>query len=364
MKLLSLFVLALVLSACASSSAVEPIDDSATLTSPTAPVIRTVSISGSGDVLTHSRQYNVAWNGKSYNFTKMFAPLQELLTADINLCHLETPLTKSPPSGYPVFSTPVTLAPALKAAGFDGCSLASNHTLDKGKSGALSTIRTMRNAGLTTFGTALNAKDSPVGWFLTDNGVKVAVLNYTYGLNGFRIPSDSPWLVNVINQKKMLKAAKQAKTDGADIVLFSLHWGNEYWQQASSSQKQLARALTRSPFVDGIIGHHSHVFQETDVMNGKPVIYGLGNLWSGQGPWANLPLGQHGAIVTLNFEVEGKTVRYLDGTYVPTLTIKDTWVVQEAATVRRNDQIGEACRSIRNAAKHLGQVLDGPRKCP
>jgi len=363
-KRIVLAAASVLLSACTASSALEPVDDSATLTTPTTPLVRTVSISGSGDVLTHSRQFNVAWNGKSYNFSKMFAPLKGLLTADINLCHLETPLTKSPPSGYPVFSTPVTLAPALKAGGFDGCSLASNHTLDKGKSGALSTIRTMRNAGLTTFGTALNENDSPVGWFVTENGVKVAVLNYTYGLNGFRIPADSPWLVNVINQKKMLKAAKTAKADGADVVLFSLHWGNEYWQQASSSQKQLAKALTKSPFVDGIIGHHSHVFQETDIMNGKPVIYGLGNLWSGQGPWANLPLGQHGAIVTLNFEVEGDTVRYLGGTYVPTLTVKDTWLVQEAATVRRGDQIGEACRSIKNAAKHLGQVLDGPRKCP
>jgi poly-gamma-glutamate synthesis protein (capsule biosynthesis protein) len=364
MKLISIFASLILATSCSASSAVAPVDDSASLSTPTVPLVRTVSISGSGDILTHSRQYNVAWNGKTYNFTKMFAPLKDLLQADINLCHLETPLTKSPPSGYPVFSTPVTLAPALKAAGFDGCSLASNHTLDKGKTGALSTIRTMRDAGLTTFGTALNANDSSVGWFMTENGVRVAVLNYTYGLNGFRIPADSPWLVNVINQKKMLKAAKIAKQDGANIVLFSLHWGNEYWQQASSSQKLLARKLTKSPYVDGIIGHHSHVFQETDVINGKPVIYGLGNLWSGQGPWASLPLGQHGAIVTLNFEVEGDIVRYISGSYVPTLTVKDSWVVQEAATVRRSDQIGEACRSIKNAAKHLGQVLDGPRKCP
>ena len=117
------------LSGCGVSQASEP--NKVVVEDPTEPVTKTVSISGSGDVLAHSRQYNVAWNGKTYDFSNQFSKMYKLLTADVNICHLETPLSKGTPSGYPVFSTPVSLAQDLKDAGWDGCSVASNHSLIK-----------------------------------------------------------------------------------------------------------------------------------------------------------------------------------------------------------------------------------------
>lgn len=360
--LLALIIGALALSACAVSVASEP--KKPKVDEPTLPVTRTVSISGSGDVLAHSRQYNVAWNGKRYDFSNQFEKLQQLLTADVNICHLETPLVKGPPSGYPVFSTPPSLAPALKLAGWDGCSTASNHSLDKGKSGVISTLKFMQDAGLVTSGAKTKASGTTTGWYTTDQGVKVANLSYSWGFNGMPVPSDAPWMVNKISTKRIIAEAKAAKLAGADVVIVSMHWGNEYWENPSETQKSQAKILTDSPYVDGIIGHHPHVIQEAKILNGKPVVYSTGNIWSGQGPWADLPRGQHGVVVTFNYEITDGEVTYVGGSFVPTLTMNWTWVVKDARDVDRPDQIAEACRAIKDAAEHLYPVLDGPTKCP
>jgi len=350
------------ISGCAVSVASEP--DKVVIEDPTIPVTKTVSISGSGDVLAHSRQYNVAWNGKRYDFVSQFAKLQKLLTADVNLCHLETPLSKGTPSGYPVFSTPVSLAPALQAAGWDGCSIASNHSLDKGKAGVISTLKYMEKAGLVTAGAKTKESGTTTGWYTTDQGVMVAQLSYSWGFNGMPMPSDTPWLVNKISSKRIIAEAKAAKLAGADLVIVSMHWGNEYWDNPSETQKSQAEKLTASEYVDGIIGHHPHVIQPAKIVNGKPVIYSTGNLWSGQGPWADLPRGQHGVVVTLNYEITDGEVTYTGGSFVPTLTMNWTWVVKDARDVDRADQTAEACRAIKDAADHLYPVLDGPTKCP
>ncbi len=358
----ALILSAYVLSGCGVSAASEP--QKAVVEDPTVPVTKTVSISGSGDVLAHSRQYNVAWNGKTYDFTDQFIKLQKLLTADVNICHLETPLTKGTPSGYPVFSTPPSLAPALKLAGWDGCSLASNHSYDKGRDGVLSTLKFMKEAGLVTAGAKAKASDSTTGWYTTDQGVKVAQLSYSWGFNGMPVPSDAPWSVNKIKPRRIIAEAKQAKKDGADVVIVSMHWGNEYWLNPSDWQKSQAKTLTASPYIDGIIGHHPHVIQAAEIINGKPVLYSTGNIWSGQGPWADLPRGQHGVVVTLNFEITDGEVTYTGGSFVPTLTMNWTWVVKDARDVDRPDQIAEACRAFKDAAEFLYPVLDGPTKCP
>jgi hypothetical protein len=350
------------LSGCGVSQASEP--DKVVVEDPTEPVTKTVSISGSGDVLAHSRQYNVAWNGKTYDFSNQFSKIGKLLTADVNICHLETPLSKGTPSGYPVFSSPISLAKALKDGGWDGCSVASNHSLDQGKSGVISTLKHMRAAGLVTAGAKTKATDSTVGWYTTDQGVTVAQLSYSWGFNGIPIPSDAPWLVNKISTKRIIAEAKAAKNNGAEVVIVSMHWGNEYWDNPSDLQKAQAKKLTASPYIDGIIGHHPHVIQPAKIVNGKPVIYSTGNIWSGQGPWADLPRGQHGVVVTLNFEITDGVVTYTGGTFVPTLTLEWTWVIKDARDVDRSDQVSEACRAIKDAADHLYPVLDGPTKCP
>ncbi|MEY2634225.1 MAG: hypothetical protein RIS75_165 [Actinomycetota bacterium] len=323
----------------------------------------TISISASGDLLAHNTLYTQAKTASGYDFTPMLSPLSGLLTSDIDICHLETPLTTSTPSNYPIFATPHQLAAAIRKAGWEGCSVASNHSLDRGVKGVITTLDQMKAQGLKTAGTRKTEKGSSIAWYAV-KGRTVAQLAYTYGFNGLTPPADKPWLVNKINAKSIIAAAKRARGEGADLIVVSLHWGNEYQSNPSSFQTSIARTLTKSPYIDAIIGHHAHVIQKTVRLNGKPVVYGLGNLWSGQGPWADQSRGQHGVIVTLNFAVSEGSSEFSSGSYVPTLVRRGTWVVRDARLVKSADSVLEACRSIKDAAAYLSQVLSGPTTCP
>lgn len=323
----------------------------------------TVSISFSGDVLAHNSLYWAAQTADGYDFRKMFAPLKPTLSADVNICHLETPLTTSKPTSYPVFSTPIELASALKTVGFDGCSIASNHSLDQGTTGVVSTITAMKAAGLHTAGARKSSGGTSIGWYTAPNGLRVAQIAFSYGFNGRRLPADKWWMVNLIKERDIIAAAARAKNQGADIVVATLHWGTEYSTRSNSMQQNLAKALTASPNIDAVVGHHAHVLQEAAIINGKPVVYGMGNLWSGQGPWKSQPYGQQGVVVTLKFAVENGESSYLSGSYVPTLTIPGTWQVMDARSVSNSRQWTQACLSITNAAKQL-RVLKGPKTCP
>lgn len=327
------------------------------------PVSQTVSISLSGDVLTHNSLYWAAETSTGYDFKPMFKPLISTLSADINICHLETPLVDEPPMSYPVFATPIELATALKYAGFDGCSIASNHSLDQGTTGVVSTITTMKAAGLHVAGARKSSSGTSIGWYTGPNGIRVAQIAFTYGFNGRSLPSDKSWMVNRIRERDILAAASRAKSQGADVVVATLHWGTEYATRSNSMQRTLASALTKSPNIDAVVGHHAHALQEAVMLNGKPVVYGMGNLWSGQGPWKDQPYGQQGVVVTLKFGVLDHTAHYISGQYVPTLTIPGSWQVMDARKVTKSSQWSQACASIKNAASKL-KVLSGPKACP
>jgi len=325
----------------------------------------TISMSFSGDVLAHNSLYLTARTSQGYDFKPMFEPLKPSLRGTFNICHLETPLTDESPASYPVFSTPTELAAALKSAGFDGCSVASNHSLDQGTTGVLSTIRTLQGAGLKYAGARKSRLGPSLAWYKNGAGIQIAHLSYTYGLNGRRLPADKPWLVNLLKPSDILKASRTARMNGADLVVVSLHWGNEYQVQPTSSQRSIARQLTASSAIDLVVGHHAHVVQPAELVNGKPVLFGLGNLWSGQGPWANQPTGQHGVIATLNFEfIEGKPARYLGGTFIPTLTTPGDWSVRDARRVTKSTQKREACRAIKSVSNVMRPLLNGPSECP
>jgi len=86
-----------------------------------------------------------------------------------------------------------------------------------------------------------------------------------------------PWMGNVLDVNRILNAARAAKEAGAQVVIASLHWGNEDQSGATPAQRQIARKLLRDPAIDLIVGHHAHVVQPFEKINGKWVAYGLGN---------------------------------------------------------------------------------------
>ena len=122
-------------------------------------------------------------------------------------------------------------------------------------------------------------QEKQIPTFYLVNEIVIAHLSYTYGLNGFRIPSKLPFLVDVIQAEAIIEEAARARQFGADYVVLSLQWGNEYQHDPSPFQLELAEQLLNDPNIDLIVGSHAHVVQPIGTINGKPVIYGLGNFY-------------------------------------------------------------------------------------
>lgn len=251
-----------------------------------APVARppqngSFTLVASGDVLVHpplTEQATKDGEG-SRDFRDMFAGVRSVVeAANLAVCHLEVPLAdKSGPFlGFPTFSAPPEVATALAATGYDTCSTASNHTFDQGFDGARTTLDVLDDAGIGHTGSARSQKEANTPLVTEVNGVKVGQVSYTFAYNVGTEPPE-PWMGNLLDVNRILAAARAAKKAGAAVVVASLHWGNEDESAPTPFQRQTARALLRDPAVDLIIGHHTHIVQPLEKINGKWVAYGLGN---------------------------------------------------------------------------------------
>jgi poly-gamma-glutamate synthesis protein (capsule biosynthesis protein) len=251
-------------------------------------VPRTVTILGSGDVLIHpplieqAREDAQAKGEAGYDFNEILGAIApDVREADLAICELETPLAppSGPFSGWPEFDAPPQVLTALKNDGYDSCTTASNHSLDKGFAGIVRTLDELDAAGLKHTGSARSAREAATPLLITlPNGVKVAQLAYSYGFNAHKPPPDKPWSVNPIDVNAILAAAQRAKQAGADIVVLSLHWGTEYDHLATPTQLAQANRLLASPDIDLILGDHAHVIQPMQKIGDKWVIYCMGNL--------------------------------------------------------------------------------------
>jgi poly-gamma-glutamate synthesis protein (capsule biosynthesis protein) len=207
----------------------------------------------------------------------MFAGVRGVISgADLAICHLETPVGE-PFAGFPRFNAPPAVVDGIKAAGFDACSTASNHTYDQGQNGVLRTIAALDAAGLGHAGTAAKPADSGRASFYTAGGVRVAHLAATFGFNGLSAPEGKDWLAERIDPDRILAEAHRARQAGADLVVVSLHWGTEYRHEPDQAQLAWAQRLAGSPDIDLILGHHAHVVQPIRRIKGTWVVFGMGN---------------------------------------------------------------------------------------
>ncbi len=217
----------------------------------------------------------------------------------------------------PSFRTPPDLARSVRRVGWDACSTASNHSLDAGQYGVGTTLRALRRARVRATGTARSARERRRTTMLRVRGVRVALLSYTAISNGQAVPH--PWTVNWATRRLILADARRARRRGARIVIVNLHWGNEFVQAVTPSQRALAQRLTRSPAIDAIVGQHAHVVQPIRRVNGKPVVFGEGNLISNQTAACCSAASQDGLIALIDFVVRpGRRVRAPRIRYVPT----------------------------------------------
>ena len=282
-----------------------------------------------GDMLIHNR---IAWKAEElaagsqveYDFNPMFDQVRSVITAaDLAICHQE--ITLGVP-GYPIgifprLSAPGEFASAAAGAGYDGCSTASNHSTDYGNAGIESTIGVLDEAGLAHAGTAMT-EDQSHGTLYAVGELTLGHLSYTYGVQVVR--PDHEWSVGILNVEQIIAAATALKDRGDDFVAVSIHWGNQYQVSPTSSQRSVADALTRSPFVDMIVGHHAHVLQPVETVNGKLVAFGLGNFLSNQLASYSGPNSEDGAVLMVRLRrVDDRWIVW-DTEYMP------TWVHRRA----------------------------------
>lgn len=258
---------------------------------PTTPAPRSFTVVASGDVLLHSqlwdqaRQDAAAAGEPGYDFGPMFASVQPVVSgADLAICHMETPLgdPDGPFSSYPTFNVPPQVATTLADIGYDTCTTASNHSIDKGAAGVQRTLDVLDAAGIKHAGTARDPVEWATPTLLRAGEVTVASLSYTFSFNGLRRPSGKPWLANLIDVATILFDARRARIAGAAVVIVSLHFGTEYSHSPNGYQLDVVHDLIGSPDIDLILGHHAHVVQPMEKIGDTWVAYGMGNEVSNQ----------------------------------------------------------------------------------
>jgi len=324
----------------ATASPAAPATPTPTAT-PKPPV--TVVIVGAGDILPHNpvvvnANRNAGGAAGAYDFAPMFAEVAPLIeAADVAICHLETPLSAgntnlSRPRTL-VFNSPREVATGLRAAGFDGCDFASNHSWDRGLDGLAETIGVVEDAGLSYAGP--HAEEARAGEAARHEVEDVSVAHLAYSYTMFNnwgpnteVPPEAPWTARamwpVVEADGVISDAREARDAGADLVVVSMHWGEEYVVTPTQDQRELARALLESGTVDLILGTHVHVIQPCETIDGRTVFYGLGNFLSNQSPETTggrlSPTTQEGMIARATFVIDG------DGTVTSTVDYQPTRV--------------------------------------
>lgn len=324
----------------ATTAATEPTADEAAVTTET-PADRTITIAGTGDVLPHAlvvaNAKANAGSGEDYNFSPMFDEIKPLISsADLALCHMETPIsadntTLTQPRVL-VFSSPRELAGNLASAGYDGCDFASNHTIDQGLRGLKDTEDVITEAGLGYAGPTGYEDRADAQQVFDVEGIKVAHLAYTYTFPNASepntdVPSFAGWIAPSLwplaGSQGILDDADRARDDGAELVVVSMHWGQEYNTSPTTDQTEIAEELLESGAVDLILGTHVHVPQACEQINDRFVLYGLGNSLSNQSPDVDSRLRvatQEGMVAAVTVTLAG------DGKVTSSLAVQPTRV--------------------------------------
>jgi poly-gamma-glutamate synthesis protein (capsule biosynthesis protein) len=236
-----------------------------------------------GDGLIHSPLYRAAYKNGGYDFTGMLTYTKEKLKDyDIKYYNQETVFDDSKsPSSYPIFNTPSSFGDAMIDAGFNMVSLATNHSMDAGESSALKSAAWWEDKkDVLTNGMASSEEKRNEYDIKEVNNITYTMLSYTYGTNGIRVPSSKPWLVNLYDEETVKKDIAAVR-DKVDVLIVAMHWGQEYRQDATETQKSQAKFLADNG-VDIILGNHSHCIEPWERIGNTVVFYSFGNFISNQ----------------------------------------------------------------------------------
>lgn len=243
-----------------------------------------------GDILLHDAVYNdFRLEGDTFDFSSLFEGIKKYIEpADFAFANQETNIggIEVGLSSYPNFNSPYEIARDLIATGFNMFARSNNHTLDKGEAGIIAAQKNWETfEGIITAGSTdsqVKRDQIPV---IEKNDIKISLLSYSYGFNGYQVPEDKPYLANEFDYNQAVIDIQKAKSV-SDVIVVSMHWGVEYSNIPSEVQREQAQWLADQG-VHVILGTHPHVLQPMDRLSGKDgnetvVAYSLGNFISGQ----------------------------------------------------------------------------------
>ncbi|MBT4217790.1 MAG: CapA family protein [Flavobacteriales bacterium] len=241
-----------------------------------------------GDFMQHSPQIKAAKDSVgNYDYGHYFDYTNSLIqNVDFAIANLEVTLAGKPYDGYPRFSSPDEYAVAIQNAGFDVLTTANNHSNDCGSDGLVRTINVLDSLKFMHLGTYKDSIERINNYplIIEKKGIKVALLNYTYGTNG--LDTKHPNIVNMIDEEIILQDIQIARDSNIDKIIVITHWGGEYRSFPDEYQKKWGEWLL-SNGADIVIGGHPHWVQPAEyrkdsLNNERIIIWSLGNIISNQ----------------------------------------------------------------------------------
>lgn len=280
-----------------------------------------------GDMLLHDRIEKYArMDDGSYEYSAIFEHVKDdIESADLAIANQEVMIggEELGVSGYPSFNAPYSFADELAKTGFDVICQGSNHALDKGGKGIVNCLSYWENhypdIGVLGIHDSKEDQDEIYVWESEDTNIKIAILNYTYGTNGIKLPDNMPYAVDYLSEERVISDLNRAE-ELADFTIVCPHWGEEYSLEVSSFQQKWAKLFVENG-ADLIIGTHPHVIEPIEVVmdeqnkNTIPIYYSIGNFvnWtSGTGSGVSNRMVGGMARIVLNCTKEGVYVKEND----------------------------------------------------
>ena len=276
----------------------------------------------------------VASGGEEYDYTNTFLDIAPLLAeGDLTVLNFEGNLCGAP-YGTATRSAPQELAEAFSRCGVDLVQLANSYAINHGVSGLQATINSVQAAGMETLGVYADERAYKAGKGYTIQeveGIKIAFVAFTKGMDGMTLPKGSEHNVNVLysdydstyqelDTDAINKVLDAVEEENPDLTVAMLHWGSEFNDTVSESQEDLV-ALLQERGVNAIIGTHPHYVQKMsyDPQNGNFVAYSLGDLIS-DGTRAGT---EYSVILNLEITKSGKKTKITGYTYTPIFTVAE-----------------------------------------
>ncbi len=265
----------------------------------------TLTLLVAGDNIAHANVYESAYDRESraFDFSPIYEHVRDFVGGhDVAAVVQETPLVANPARrrSYPLFATPQSMGDALTEAGFDVILAATNHACDAGLTGLRDTCAfwAERHPEVTLLGLRRTSSGVPASIdCIEKDGIRLALFDYTYGLNGQVLPAGSGFQVDVLDEAgtTRLLADVKAAAGQSDAVICFLHIGEEYQTAPTDEQRCLVERLVDAG-ADAVICSHTHVLGPHEALrtaagNEGVVFWGLGNFMTGQWDRAETVLG-------------------------------------------------------------------------